>query len=733
MSAFGESCSRLSAANLSFRNSRRGSSHANLPETKGSAKATSRVKVMNLKPLEDMVTCAIDLNFLEDPRLLPCGHVFCRQCLDSYILQLLSRPKRSASSSRPQLPCPICRALHTIPESNAARDYPKSFNHNTILEYIRSQAFMVEPSDSGTCSGGPSSSRSSFHSPSPMERRKTSLNVTSDELNSVVANIVALKRSKSNAVLNLAQVLHGVRKLAESSELKQCRQQEQLPQGQQTHFDLPEPEMVEPSAPPAPLSTPEMKGIASPRKQRNDSSRRSSSGRFRSAASHALGAGPCRSDSERLSYANYRELLTARTVMMRNSDYVCLWKTLGQCNSIPREEIPYISMHLLPNQSRTHVMQYTVSTDGTNDVLHLWRKRVPIHPGRKGFTVSPNLRKLSEEDSEAILRQRWSLDSISSMGKLEVQYIRFFRNRIYMTVIVRQPSQDAGISRDTTISADLIDPGLVVCCALPDPNYIFTSNEFGGDCERHKFNTIDVSSIFLRDAVGMTQMGRPTVAGLDIDRVTGAIYVALCANAMVCRLNPDDLKQVDREWFLNNPQLSPSFLCIARQENEVWASCPLDDKVFILDLTTDTFTQFTPSVMFNIVPSHIICTTDERIMLLDKKWSRIYWLQRVQQSICSQRIDHTMKERKKRGIDIIQPIDDTTLSECLATSWPNHFCGGIMCADKKGAYLIYPRRERYIYFFYSPHSSMALTTFRPPSPRNYSSVPTPLTASVHLP
>ncbi|CDS40846.1 Zinc finger RING type [Echinococcus multilocularis] len=693
MSAFGGSCSRLSAANLSFRNPRRGSSHANLPEAKGSAKTSSRVKVMNLKPLEEMVTCPIDLNFLEDPRLLPCGHVFCRQCLDSYIRQIVSRPQRGASTSRPQLPCPICRAPHMIPESNTARDYPKSFNHSMILEYIRSQAFMVEPSDSGTCSGGPSSSHSSFHSPSPMGRRKTSLNVTSDALNSLVADIVALKRSKSNTVLNLAQLLHGVRKLVESSELKQCQQQEQQSQGPPTPFNLPEPEMVEPSAPPALPSAPETKRVASSRKQRNDTSRRSSSGRFHSAASHALGTGTRRSDTERLSYVTYRELLTARTMMMRNSDYVCLWKALGQCDGMPRETIPHIGMHLLPNQSKTHVIQYTIGTDGTSGVLHLWRRRVPIHPGRDSFTISANLGKSSEKDSEAILRQRWSLDDISNMGKLEVQYVRFFKNRIYMTVIVRQPGQTVGISADTTISADLIDPGLVICCALPDPDHKFTSDELaGGDSARNRFSTIDVSSIFLRDAVGMTQLERPTVAGLDIDRVTGAIYVALCANAMVCRLNPDDLKQVDREWFLNNPQLSPSFLCIARQESEVWASCPLDDKVFILDLTTDTFTQFTPSVMFNIVPSHIICTTDERIMLLDKKWSRVYWLQRVQQSICSQRIDHTMKERKKRGIDIIQPVDDTLLGECLAASRAKHFCGGIMCADRKGAYLIYPRR-----------------------------------------
>ncbi|KAM7540754.1 hypothetical protein Aperf_G00000035058 [Anoplocephala perfoliata] len=627
MSAYDASCSRLSAANL--RNPRRGSSHANLSGAIASAKTASRVKVMNLKPLEEMVTCPIDLNFLEDPRLLPCGHVFCRQCLDSYICQILFRPlgRQESSPSRPQLPCPICRALHNIPESNTAADYPKSFNHNMILEYIRSKAFLVEPGDSGSTSGGPSSPRSSFHSSPPASRRNASINITSDALNDLVADIVAIKRSKSNTVLNLAQLLHGVRKLAES----QRDEKEQQKEAGGIQLNLPEPELVEPSAPPEPPAPSKMsKGIASPKHQPSSSLRRGSNGRFRSAANQALGTEP-----ERSSYANYRELLTARTIMMRNSDYECLWKNLGQCEGIPKEVIPAVGMHLLPNQLQTHIVQYTIGPAINTGLVYVWRKRVPIHPGRESFPLPANLVKSPDKNAESVVRQCWNLDDVANMGKLEVQYVRFFKSRIYMTVIIRHPSKNIDSSGDEQISADLIDPGLVICCPLPDPNHKFTAEELSsGDSAKNKPNIMDMSSIFLRDAVGMAQPDRPTVAGLDVDRMTGAVYVALCANAMVCRLNPDDLKQVEKEWFLNDPQLSPSFLCIARQENEVWASCPLDDKVFILDLMTDTFTQFTPSIMFNIVPSHIICTTDERIMLLDKKCSRIYWLQRVQQSIC---------------------------------------------------------------------------------------------------
>lgn len=637
---------------------------------------------MNLKPLEEMVTCPIDLNFLEDPRFLPCGHVFCRSCLDSYLRQILSDSPLPGATPRTalQLPCPICRATHSIPENRSASSFPKSFNHSMIIEYLRSQALMIEPND---LSGGPSSSHSSFYNPSPLGRRKTSFHVTSDALNTLVADLVALKRSGSSNILNLAQLLHEVRKLTE------------VP-GNPNLPEIPEPEMVEPTAPPAPPPTPPpsappppSRKTSVPRSQSKE--RRRQSGRFGSAVNSARGSR--RSDPERSSYANYREMLTAKTLMMRNSAYRCLRKSLGQCSGLPRAVVTHSAMHLLPTRSGTHVMQYTIGADGETGVLNLWRKKVSVCPGRESFNLPINTARSPEKNPDAVLWERWGLEEIASMGKLEVQYVKCHKSHVYMTIIVRQPSPGSGDG--SKISADLIDPGLVVCCTLPDPNHKFTAEEFNNnDPEKvaHNFPIVDVSSIFLRDTVGIQQMDRPIIAGLDIDRVTGAVYVALCANAMVCRLKADDLKQVEREWFLNEPQLSPSYLCLAKQENEIWASCPLEDKVFILDLATDTFTQFTPSIMLDIVPSHIIYTTDDRIMLLDKKLSRIYWLKRVQQSICSQRVDNTMKERRRRGIDIIQPVDDSLVSICLASSRTNRFCGGIMCADSAGSYLIYPRK-----------------------------------------
>ncbi|VDN14527.1 unnamed protein product [Dibothriocephalus latus] len=59
--------------------------------------------------------------------------------------------------------------------------------------------------------------------------------------------------------------------------------------------------------------------------------------------------------------------------------------------------------------------------------------------------------------------------------------------------------------------------------------------------------------------------------------------------------------------------------------------------------------------------------------------------------MCIQRIDHSLKERKRRGIEIIQPMDDTSVGALMTSFRGKPFRGGIMCADKNGSYLIYPK------------------------------------------
>ena len=39
----------------------------------------------NAKQLQELVTCAICLDYYQDPRLLPCSHTFCFQCIEKLV------------------------------------------------------------------------------------------------------------------------------------------------------------------------------------------------------------------------------------------------------------------------------------------------------------------------------------------------------------------------------------------------------------------------------------------------------------------------------------------------------------------------------------------------------------------------------------------------------------------------------------------------------------------------
>uniref|UniRef100_A0A0X3PFJ7 RING-type domain-containing protein n=1 Tax=Schistocephalus solidus TaxID=70667 RepID=A0A0X3PFJ7_SCHSO len=693
---------------MSFKVSRRRSSQTALLDAKGCAKTSPRVKTMSLKPLEDMVTCPIDFNFLEDPRLLPCGHVFCCQCLNGYLKQLVARKNSTVNRqgdrpSAPFLPCPICRMQCPIPENGRAESFPKAFNHTLLLEYIRGQSLFeytaMQSNDTSPGLGGGSSRNSTVTNPSPIGPRKGSIHVKSDMLNSLVGDITAIQRSGSHSFLDRAVILEEVRKIIQK-----------MPSSNTYPEPAEDPLVVEPSAPPLvpavdcsrslPISAP----TVVPNCFQNG-------GRFRNAASHVLGSrtpppsvaggkgrdnglSGCHSPSlEQSNYAVYRDQEQAHQMMRRSAKYRCLKRNQGCCPLLPGTS-RISDMHLLPLHSGNGIMRYTIGCDGSDNVLHLWRKKIAIRPELEMFTlgaasssaVSVNGKLSPQMSSESGIYQKLTVD-LASMGRLKVMYLRFHRNRVYLTGVVQQDSANEGSSDDITRAAP-VDPGVVVCCALPEPDEKLIRQM---DPPTEKFPIVALSCPFLRDEVGLSHPERPTIAGLDVDRVTGDVYVALCANAMVCRLSGNDITTVEREWFINDPQLSPSYLCLAKAENEVWASCPLDDKVFILDLATNTFHHFTPSTSFGIIPSHIVYTSDDKIFLLDTKLSRIYWFKKVHQTMCIQRIDHSLKERKRRGIEIIQPMDDASVGALMTSFRGNPFRGGIMCADKNGSYLIYPK------------------------------------------
>jgi RING-type zinc-finger len=60
---------------------------------------------------EDLLNCMICFESFRNPKMLPCGHTFCAECLVGY--QKTYEQQRRAVPGK--LPCPTCRELTTLP------------------------------------------------------------------------------------------------------------------------------------------------------------------------------------------------------------------------------------------------------------------------------------------------------------------------------------------------------------------------------------------------------------------------------------------------------------------------------------------------------------------------------------------------------------------------------------------------------------------------------------------
>lgn len=95
--------------------------------------------------LEEELTCSICCSIFEDPRVLPCSHTFCRNCLEG-VIQLSSnfsiwRPLRVP------LKCPNCRSIVEIPAAGT-ESLPINFALKAIIEKYQQEDY----SDVATCS-----------------------------------------------------------------------------------------------------------------------------------------------------------------------------------------------------------------------------------------------------------------------------------------------------------------------------------------------------------------------------------------------------------------------------------------------------------------------------------------------------------------------------------------------------------------------------------------------------
>ena len=78
-----------------------------------------------LKKVEEQITCPICLEHFTNPKLVPCGHSFCLQCLQCVPIELVHGSH--------YLPCPTCRVSCPVPDKGVA-SLPPSFVINNFIE-----------------------------------------------------------------------------------------------------------------------------------------------------------------------------------------------------------------------------------------------------------------------------------------------------------------------------------------------------------------------------------------------------------------------------------------------------------------------------------------------------------------------------------------------------------------------------------------------------------------------
>src|SRR6218665_3988199 len=79
------------------------------------------------KQLREITECPICMNVFTDPRLLPCIHTFCFECL-----KRISETAHKGPGDK--LLCPLCRKEFLIP-ADGINGVPKNFFLENLLQY----------------------------------------------------------------------------------------------------------------------------------------------------------------------------------------------------------------------------------------------------------------------------------------------------------------------------------------------------------------------------------------------------------------------------------------------------------------------------------------------------------------------------------------------------------------------------------------------------------------------
>ena len=100
------------------------------------------------------MTCSVCLEEFRDPKLLPCCHTFCTECLDGLVTKYPKPETPHPFRRRPiqdEITCPQCRARHELPSQGGVRALLADYTVIQEQEKLQWQSVLKKKSKCGVC------------------------------------------------------------------------------------------------------------------------------------------------------------------------------------------------------------------------------------------------------------------------------------------------------------------------------------------------------------------------------------------------------------------------------------------------------------------------------------------------------------------------------------------------------------------------------------------------------
>ena len=101
-----------------------------------------------VEKIEAELTCAVCSDRLNDPKVLPCLHTFCRRCVEGLVLE-----QSSEDDSRKVL-CSLCREEHVLPAKGGVGELPTSPTFSVLVRLLEVLKAEQPGLKALTCEGG---------------------------------------------------------------------------------------------------------------------------------------------------------------------------------------------------------------------------------------------------------------------------------------------------------------------------------------------------------------------------------------------------------------------------------------------------------------------------------------------------------------------------------------------------------------------------------------------------